>query len=92
MICLLRKAASDLAILKHLFMPDRTGIMASQAWLTEPATVAFTWLDKSYGNEECQPCCKIADAAIAVPGNLGGREARLASPELRNESGGYHLH
>ena len=48
--------------------------------------------DKRYGNEECQPCCKIADAAIAVPGNLGGREARLASPELRNESGGYHLH
>src|SRR5271154_7105251 len=55
MICLLRKLR---AILMHLFMPDRTGITASQAWLTEPATVVFTWLDKSYGNEECQTCCK----------------------------------
>jgi hypothetical protein len=82
------RAASDLAILKHLFMPDRTGITASQAWLTGPATAAFTWLDKSYGNEECQTCCKIADAAIAVPRNLGGMEASLTSPELRTESRG----
>jgi hypothetical protein len=58
-------------------------MMASQAWLTEPATIAFTWLDKSYGNEEYQTCCKIADAAIAIPGNLGRREASLASRELR---------
>jgi hypothetical protein len=69
-------------------MPDGTGMTASQAWLTEPATVAFTWLDKSYGNEEYQTCCKIADTAIAVPGNVGEREASLASRKLRSESGG----
>ena len=80
MICLLRKLR---AILMHLFMPDRTGITASQAWLTEPATVAFTWLDKKLGgNEEYRTCCKMADAAIAVLENLGGRGSSLASREL----------
>ena len=66
---------------------------ASQAWLTKPATVAFTWLDKKLGwNEEYQTCGKIADAAIAIPGNLGGREAVLHRASCELTRGAYHLH
>src|SRR5436305_11905879 len=68
MICLLRKLRAILRYLSISSCPTGRGITASQAWLTAPATAAFTWLDKSYANEECQTCCRIADAAIAVPG------------------------
>src|SRR3954453_13687803 len=75
------QAASDLAILKHLFMPHRTGMTASRAWLTEPAIVAFAWLDESMGNREYQTCCKIAGAAIAVPRKSWWKGSSLASHE-----------
>ena len=52
------QAVSDLAILKHLFVPDRTGITVSQAWLTAPATVAFTWLDKVTGMRSARPAAR----------------------------------
>jgi hypothetical protein len=88
MICLLRKLRAILRYLSISSCPTGRGITASQAWLTAPATVAFTWLDKSYANEECQTCCRIADAAIAVPGNLGGMEAKSCVARAAKRIGG----
>jgi hypothetical protein len=60
---------------------------ASQAWLTNPAIVARQKLE---GNEESSTCCKTADAAIAVPKYLGGREAVLRRADCDGDP--YHLH